>query len=79
MFMEERDEKMVQFDEWLMMEFFPGFGKGAFCNDACREILGSNSFEEVVQLVLNGTFYEIDEEENHFVEGQQPIPDKIFF
>jgi len=77
MIVEEGDQRLAQFNKRLVTKFPSGLGESALGDISLGDILPMDSLEEIIQLILDGTFDEIGEEKDHVVEWQEPLADEI--
>ena len=73
------DEMAVEFDERGGIELLPGGAERAFCDDTLGHIARAQNLKELIQLALERTLDQVEQEHDHDGERQGTVTGKVCF
>ena len=73
------DEMAVQLDERGGIELLPGGAERAFCDDTFGHIARAQDLKELIQLALERSFDQVEQEHDHDGKRQGTVTGKVCF
>jgi hypothetical protein len=73
------DHLQVQIDEGFEFELHSGFGQRRFGYDPFGHVEATKGFKEIIEFVLIGASYKVDEKNDQYMKGKFSLAREIFF